>query len=256
MPKGEAILPLTISQIVQVFKKLTHKLSPQAYLYYSPNMKINFLATAVLALVASPLLASAATTYSCKIDAGYVVEDDDTNPTYPTSAEKDWAASRLITSYNAVHNSTSGGDFDMPSSSNYDFTLDEQTSKKGHQVHLPGKLDGNSLRGGGKVRGWSNYDALLRFTGSVQCNYCGSWDDDDAAEGATITKKEKDWLAEYVGVTETHNRWVLAYCDELQQGGKYVFEYAYDCYINLFDCTSTAWNNEIEAINLAKEGLE
>jgi hypothetical protein len=71
-----------------------------------------------------------------------------------------------------------------------------------------------------------------------------------------ITKKEKDWLAEYVGASETHNRRVLAYCDELQQGGQYVFEYSYYCYINLYDCTSTAWNNEIEAINLAKEGLE
>ena len=45
---------------------------------------------------------------------------------------------------------------------------------------------------------------------------------------------------------ETHNRWVLAYCDELQQGGWYIFDHAYDCYINLYDCTSTAWNNEIE----------
>jgi hypothetical protein len=60
-----------------------------------------------------------------------------------------------MTSYMAIHNSTSGGNFNMVSNSNYGFTLDEhQTSKKG-QVHLPGKLDGNSLRGGTKVRGFS-----------------------------------------------------------------------------------------------------
>jgi hypothetical protein len=206
-------------------------------------MKINVL-SAVLALAASPLSASAGTTYSCKIDAGYEVEDDDTNPTYPTTAEKDWSASKLMTSYRAIHNSASGGggDFDMVSDSNYDFTLDEHS--------------GTKLRGRGKVRGFSNYDALLRFTGSVQCNYCGSWDDDDAAEGATITKKEKDWLAEYVGASETHNRWVLAYCDELQQGGQHVFEHACDCYINLYDCTSTAWNNEIEQIKQREEAMK
>jgi hypothetical protein len=245
-------IPLTISQIVTLQEKLTQVQNKPVY--YSPNMKITILAT-VLALVASPLSASAGTTYSCKIDAGYEVEDDDTNPTYPTTAEKDWSASKLMTSYRAIHSSTSGGDFDMVSSSNYDFTLDEQTREKG-QVHLPGKLDGNSLRGGTKVRGWSIYDALLRFTGSVQCNLCGSWDDDDAAEGAKITKKEKDWLAEYVGASETHNRWVLAYCDELQQGGQYVFEYASDCYINLYDCTSSVWNNEIEQINQREEAVE
>jgi CMP-N-acetylneuraminic acid synthetase len=39
----------------------------------------------------------------------------------------------------------------------------------------------------------------------------------------------------------------------LQQGGWYVFEHAYHCYINLYDCTSTAWNNEIEQIKQREE---
>jgi hypothetical protein len=207
-------------------------------------MKLNILATVLAALAAPPLSASAAgTTYSCKIDAGYVVEDDDANPTYPTTAEKDWAASRLITSYRAVHGSSSGGDFDMVGSSNYDFTLDEKT----------GTNKNKKLRG--KVRGWSIYDALLRFYGSVQCRLCRTWDDDDAAEGAMITTKEQDWLAEQAGApSETHNRWVLAYCDELQQGGQYVFEYAYDCYINLYDCTPSS--DEMEQIKQREEAAK
>jgi hypothetical protein len=201
-------------------------------IYHQVNRKISAIASILAFLVATPFSAVATTTYTCNVDAGYEIEDDESNPTYPTTSEKNWAAGRLKTSYQALH---TGGDFSMPSITVDNFTLDGQ--------RLNDKNNKNVRTGSGALH---MFDALLWSSSSIACNLCGSWDDDDAAadgaalEETAVTKKEADWLADYyVKATTTHALWVAAFCDELQHGPA-VFKYAENCQITLYDCTTSA----------------
>jgi hypothetical protein len=200
-------------------------------------MKISAIAS-ILAFATAPLSAYSTSTYYCKLDAGYEIEDDASNPTYPTNSEKNWAAGRLKTSYQALHN---GGDFSMASIGVDDFTLEAQRFNKKKNLRA-------------ESGAYHMFDATFWSSTSIACIMCGSWDDDDAAGAAleTVTKKEADWLTDYVKASQTHQRWVDAFCDELQQGPHAVFEYAQDCQIHLYDCDTSLRNNkhEIEVIKI------
>jgi hypothetical protein len=124
------------------------------------------------------------------------------------------------------------------------------------EVHLPSKLN---LRGGvaEQVQGWQIYDGRLCNSPVIVCSLCGSWDDDDAmtlveqdediAANGMVSKKEQDWINKMVGATaSTHDRWVEAFCDELQQGPYPVFEHVYNCDLTLSDCETREEGEEAE----------
>jgi hypothetical protein len=184
-------------------------------------MKISAIAS-ILAFVATPLSAFA-TTYSCTVDANFTLyQDDDFNPIYPSTSEKDSAAATLQSSYDALEHTDTNHDFDMSSISVTDFT---QTTS-----------NNTNLRAGSGAAHY--FDAVLKSTSSVACNLCGSWDDDDAAGAALETA---DWLA------ESHTRWVANFCVELNDLEDDIFnDMCSECTITLVCTIDTLRNNEDE----------
>jgi hypothetical protein len=184
-------------------------------------MKISAIAS-ILAFVSTPLSAFAAT-YTCDVNAGFkLYQDDDENPTYPNTTEKDLAATTLQSSYDALEHTNTNHDFDMSGITVTDFTQTNSTRTNNNYKNL---------------RAGNNFDAILKSTSSVACNLCGSWDDDDAAGAALETA---DWLA------ESHTRWVANFCVELNDLEN-IFENACsECTITLSCTLDTLRNNEDE----------
>jgi hypothetical protein len=179
-------------------------------------MKIAAIATALLAVVGSPLSASAAT-YDFVVT---VVWETDDNAT-PTNAEKAWAATNLKTAYKAVHDAN--GEFDMTDSSLDDFDLEPNSSSIG-----------NRLRGGDISVG-QTYHASLIGTGGIYCTPCVNWDDDDSPHRGMITSGMD-------APTVLHKRWEETFCDQLKQS-RDIFNSIHSCTI-----TTSQWNYEFDAI--------
>lgn len=110
----------------------------------------------------------------------------------------------------------------------------------------PQEEDASLLRGAAKKavnvaddvfrKVWWDY----RATASAGCKLCHSWDDDDALDAAGDSVIELDESS--LQGTQAHNRWVAAWCDELQQGGKEVFQDVTECSISLYSCIVTTPN--------------
>ncbi len=189
-------------------------------------MKCSFLVSALLTVMS--LRDTFGTSYDCKVDGNYDIIDDPDNPLLPTITEQEWAASRIKTSFNAVH-----------SVYNNDFTIDTITVQSFDHDPAQLAIDDTKdaldiltrLRGSKKKQetthaSWIRWRMRLKAKNKIGCFLCKNWDDDDAMS-VTV-----DFDA-----GETHSRWEAAWCDELQQGGVLVFEYSTDCTIDLYDCT-------------------
>lgn len=168
--------------------------------------------------------------YSCKVDGIYNILDDPNNPLLPTTSQKTWAAGKIKSSYNAVH-SVYNNDFTVGNITvvGFDYSparrLGEDPNQETLIVDSPlPRLRGN--RDMSNAAQWIKWRMRLRSKNSVACRLCSNWDDDDALR-ATVD----------IDATATHTRWEAAWCDELQQGGVAVFEYAMACTIDLYDCT-------------------
>ena len=131
----------------------------------------------------------------------------------------------IQTSYNAVHNVSSGGDWEM-------YTTPVKVAQNITNVGpaIKKNLNGKSLRRSLALRIWSTL--VTSFTSSG-CNLCGPGDDDDSMERAI-------WLRAPILDTVTHDRWEAAWCDEMTQypyGD--ILPYVYGCTIN-YTCVPMA----------------
>lgn len=199
---------------------------PSEVLFLLSTMKCSIFVSVLLTVV-SPLSTIGAN-YDCKVDGNYDILDDPDDPLLPTTSEQAWAADKLKTSYNAVH-SVYNDDFSIDTISVLGFDYDPAQLEVDNSKDI---IDARfNLRGIEKLRDtilarWVKWRMKLRAKNKVGCWLCSNWDDDDAMR-VTVD----------LDATETHSRWEAAWCDELQQGGVLVYEYATDCTIDLYDCT-------------------
>ena len=193
----------------------------------------------LVALVASPFSAVAAD-IECTATAEFSIEQTLVND--PTSTEMNWAAGRLISSYNAINNvATPPGQAMSITGTTY--TINGASTLKQIQARNPAdgeekqQVAENNLRG--KV-GRYVYSAFLSALLSISCHLCA--DDDDSFSSSTITdaavsvvleekkltvQKKRNWLS-----TSDLEDWQEALCDELVGYGN-PFTYAHDCTITL-----------------------
>lgn len=197
-------------------------------------MKITALVSAAVLASTSPFV-DASSLYNCKVQGTYQVFDDPNDPLLPTTSEKNWATTKIRSSYNAVH-SVHNNDFTMTSSSFDEFDYEQARFEDGKEVILVQEEASAALRGTPKEKeaplGWFiMWFFRLRALNVVSCRLCQNWDDDDAMR-----------MTVDLDTPSTHSRWEAAWCDELQQGGKLVFEYATNCAFELYDCVVTSAN--------------
>jgi hypothetical protein len=190
-------------------------------------MKLTALLSVLLASTTS--FVDSASTYSCKVSASYNVYDDPNDPLIPTSSDRNWATGKIKSSYNAVH--SSGNDFTMSSSSFTKFDYSKAMNAEGEVVQAAATttaLRGSKNEEEAPLGGFIRWFMRLRALNVLGCRLCSEWDDDDAMS-VTVDLDALD-------ASRTHGRWEKAWCDELQQGGKLVFEYAINCAIELYSC--------------------
>lgn len=186
----------------------------QILLNYQTIMKpFNFGLVAIAALPFS----LASSIYDCITEGTYKVWDLEDDPLLPTGSQQNWASSRLKTSYNAVHST----DFNMNSEDFDTYTYEPDR-------RYENKLRGSVAAGSNILKWHFMYKAQV----VIGCTLCSQWDDDD---GFLSTESKLD-------ASSTHNRWVAAWCDELQQGPHPVFQYAFDCAIDLYNCVLSSEN--------------
>jgi hypothetical protein len=182
----------------------------------------------LVALVASPFSASAE---DCTVSGEYFLLDE-TTPV-PTSEDSDFAGDSLLTSYDAVHNVSSG-------------EVQNYWSSPLTITGGPGESEEKQVAGNlrGKV-GASVYSAYLSAGFSVSCHLCGNDDDDSVASSAVINPAvsviagEKRFVAQkkhqeekWLGLEDVVNRWEETWCDELV-GWDYPFDTAFNCTIDI-----------------------
>ena len=73
------------------------------------------------------------------------------------------------------------------------------------------------------------------------CYLCNDFDDD---WGATENVAMERSLVEKIQQTDVHREWVDAFCGALNDSPHPVFNGAYDCNIELFDCMQKRWEDE------------